>query len=169
MNLDVLNSQTQLFQTQRDLAKARYDVIVADLPEVINGATQEFVQRARNVYLVATQELIPLKLASRRLEELAACTCANIRNIQRCGTSAQSRRSIVYCHAVIRIVEHKARIIPNNARSFPYCHALICARYARHGCCAVANHYASNRAHSNTATRYCQGASPSKCQSRCLK
>jgi outer membrane protein len=31
VNLDVLNSQAQLFQTQRDLAKARYDAIVAGL------------------------------------------------------------------------------------------------------------------------------------------
>ncbi len=31
VNLDVLNAQTQLFQTQRDLAKARYDVIVGSL------------------------------------------------------------------------------------------------------------------------------------------
>ena len=31
VNLDVLNAQTQLFQTQRDLAKARYDVLVASL------------------------------------------------------------------------------------------------------------------------------------------
>ncbi len=31
VNLDVLNAQTQLFQTRRDLAKARYDVLVASL------------------------------------------------------------------------------------------------------------------------------------------
>ena len=31
VNLDVLNAQTQLFTTQRDLAKARYDVLVAGL------------------------------------------------------------------------------------------------------------------------------------------
>ena len=31
VNLDVLNSQTQLFQTQRDLARARYDVLVGSL------------------------------------------------------------------------------------------------------------------------------------------
>jgi len=31
VNLDVLNAQTQLYTTQRDLAKARYDVIVGDL------------------------------------------------------------------------------------------------------------------------------------------
>jgi len=31
VNLDVLNSQAQLFTTQRDLAKARYDVLVGNL------------------------------------------------------------------------------------------------------------------------------------------
>jgi outer membrane protein len=31
VNLDVLNSQTQLFTTERDLAKARYDVLVGGL------------------------------------------------------------------------------------------------------------------------------------------
>ena len=31
VNLDVLNSQTQLFTTQRDLAKARYDVLLGSL------------------------------------------------------------------------------------------------------------------------------------------
>jgi outer membrane protein len=31
VNLDVLNAQTQLFTTQRDLAKARYDVVQGSL------------------------------------------------------------------------------------------------------------------------------------------
>jgi outer membrane protein len=31
VNLDVLNAQTQLFNTQRDLSRARYDVLVASL------------------------------------------------------------------------------------------------------------------------------------------
>ena len=31
VNLDVLNAQTQLFTTQRDLARARYDVMVGSL------------------------------------------------------------------------------------------------------------------------------------------
>jgi len=31
VNIDVLNAQTQLYQTRRDLAKARYDVIVNSL------------------------------------------------------------------------------------------------------------------------------------------
>ena len=31
VNIDVLNAQTQLFQTQRDLAQARYDVLLGHL------------------------------------------------------------------------------------------------------------------------------------------
>jgi outer membrane protein len=31
INIDVLNSQSQLFQTKRDLARARYDVLVGGL------------------------------------------------------------------------------------------------------------------------------------------
>ncbi|HBH39187.1 MAG TPA: channel protein TolC, partial [Curvibacter sp.] len=31
INIDVLNSQSQLYQTKRDLAKARYDVLVGSL------------------------------------------------------------------------------------------------------------------------------------------
>ena len=31
VNLDVLNAQTQLFQTRRDLARARYDVLLGGL------------------------------------------------------------------------------------------------------------------------------------------
>ena len=50
VNLDVLNAQTQLFQTRRDLAKARYDVLVGSLklrqasgllkPEDVNAVSQ---------------------------------------------------------------------------------------------------------------------------------
>jgi outer membrane protein len=31
INIDVLNSQSQLFQTKRDLAKARHDVLLGQL------------------------------------------------------------------------------------------------------------------------------------------
>ncbi|MBL8339565.1 MAG: channel protein TolC, partial [Rhodoferax sp.] len=31
INIDVLNAQSQLFQTKRDLARARYDVLVGSL------------------------------------------------------------------------------------------------------------------------------------------
>ncbi len=41
VNLDVLNAQTQLFQAQRDLAKARYDVVVNSLKlRLISGQLQ---------------------------------------------------------------------------------------------------------------------------------
>ena len=41
INIDVLNSQSQLFQTKRDLAKARYDVIVGGLRlRQANGSLQ---------------------------------------------------------------------------------------------------------------------------------
>lgn len=53
-----------------DVAGERYDAIVVDLPEVVNPATQEFIQRARNVYLVTTQEMVPLRMVQRRREEL---------------------------------------------------------------------------------------------------
>jgi outer membrane protein len=41
INIDVLNSQSQLFQTKRDLAKARYDVLVGELKlRQANGSLQ---------------------------------------------------------------------------------------------------------------------------------
>ena len=47
INIDVLNSQSQLFQTKRDLAKARYDVLVGGLKlRQANGTlTPEDLQR----------------------------------------------------------------------------------------------------------------------------
>jgi Mrp family chromosome partitioning ATPase len=55
-----------------EIACQRYDHVVVDLPEVVNSGTQEFIQRARGVYVVVTQELVPVKLVRRRFEELAA-------------------------------------------------------------------------------------------------
>ncbi len=41
INIDVLNAQSQLFQTKRDLAKARYDVLLGDLKlRQANGSLQ---------------------------------------------------------------------------------------------------------------------------------
>jgi pilus assembly protein CpaE len=48
----------------------RYDAILADLPELVNGATEEVVRRANLVFIVTTQEPVALRLAARRLEEL---------------------------------------------------------------------------------------------------
>ncbi|MBI5086113.1 MAG: hypothetical protein HZB13_16120 [Acidobacteria bacterium] len=48
----------------------RYDAILADMPELINGATEEVVRRASLVFLITTQEPVALRLAARRFEDL---------------------------------------------------------------------------------------------------
>lgn len=48
-----------------------YDLILVDLPELINPATVEVVRRASRVFPVCTTELPSLKLALQRLTELA--------------------------------------------------------------------------------------------------
>jgi pilus assembly protein CpaE len=49
----------------------RYDVVLVDLPEVVNSATAETVRTAHAVYLVTTSELTSLALARQRCQELA--------------------------------------------------------------------------------------------------
>jgi len=49
----------------------RYDLVLVDLPEVVNSATAEVVRTARAVYLVTTPELPSLALAQQRFHELA--------------------------------------------------------------------------------------------------
>ncbi len=53
INIDVLNSQSQLFQTKRDLAKARYDVLVGGLKlRQANGSLQAGDLTAVNALLL---------------------------------------------------------------------------------------------------------------------
>lgn len=52
------------------MVQERYDVIVVDLPELINGATYELVRRAGRVLVVSTAELPALALTRQRCEEL---------------------------------------------------------------------------------------------------
>jgi MinD-like ATPase involved in chromosome partitioning or flagellar assembly len=54
-----------------DFVADRYDLILADLPEVINPATLEIVRRSRGIYSVCTPELPALDLAAQRHEELS--------------------------------------------------------------------------------------------------
>lgn len=49
----------------------RYDMVLVDLPEVVNAATAEVVRTARAVYVVTTPELPSLALAQQRFQELA--------------------------------------------------------------------------------------------------
>jgi outer membrane protein len=53
INIDVLNAQSQLFQTKRDLAKARYDVLVGGLRlRLANGSLKPDDMQAINNLLV---------------------------------------------------------------------------------------------------------------------
>lgn len=53
-------------------ATSRYDSVVADLPELVNPATAELVRRAETVFIVCTQEILSLKLAEHRVQELVS-------------------------------------------------------------------------------------------------
>src|ERR1700722_307259 len=62
-------SWTHYFQILR-FAAPKYDLILVDLPEVVNSATAEIVRRARGVYVVSTPEFASLKLSKQRCLEL---------------------------------------------------------------------------------------------------
>ena len=51
-------------------ALGRYDHVIADLPEVINEATEELVRSAHAILVVCTPEVLSLTLARHRLDEL---------------------------------------------------------------------------------------------------
>ena len=53
-------------------AGPRFEMILADLPEIINSATAEVVHCAQRVFIVAEPEMPSLKLAARRREHLEA-------------------------------------------------------------------------------------------------
>lgn len=50
--------------------RPRYDVVLVDLPELINPGTSEITRAADNVFVVTTPELLPLKLAEHRCLDL---------------------------------------------------------------------------------------------------
>jgi MinD-like ATPase involved in chromosome partitioning or flagellar assembly len=62
-------SWTHYFQILR-FAVPKYDLVMVDLPEVVNPATAEIVCRAHAVYVVSTPELGSLKLSKQRCQEL---------------------------------------------------------------------------------------------------
>jgi len=51
-------------------AMPRYDLILVDLPEVVNDATVEIVRRARSIFTICTPEVPALALAEQRWQEL---------------------------------------------------------------------------------------------------
>lgn len=54
-----------------NFARPRYQMILVDLPELVNPATVEIVRRAASTFVVCTPEIAPLKLAKLRCEEIA--------------------------------------------------------------------------------------------------
>ena len=62
-------SWTHYFHLLR-FAAPKYELMMVDLPEVVNTATAEVVRRARAVYVVATPEFASIKLAQQRCQEL---------------------------------------------------------------------------------------------------
>lgn len=62
-------SWTHYFQLLR-FAVPKYDLVLVDLPEVVNSATAEIVRRAHAIYVVCTPEFASLKLSKQRCEEL---------------------------------------------------------------------------------------------------
>lgn len=60
----------ELFYSLLRFVRPRYDLIVADLPELVNPGTSEIVRRARQVFLVCTQEMLAMKMAELRRKEL---------------------------------------------------------------------------------------------------
>lgn len=62
-------SWTHYFQILR-FAAPKYDLVMVDLPEVVNTATAEVVRRAQAVYVVSTPEFASLKLSQQRCREL---------------------------------------------------------------------------------------------------
>jgi pilus assembly protein CpaE len=51
-------------------AGERYGHILVDLPELVNPATEEIVRHAGSVFLVLTEEALPVRLAERRIADL---------------------------------------------------------------------------------------------------
>ena len=69
-NLDAPLPEWDQYFRLLNFARDSYDLILADLPELINPATLEIVRRSARVFPVCTPELPSLKLALQRLEEL---------------------------------------------------------------------------------------------------
>ncbi len=79
--VDVLSSVSRLgvrrvsawgYQRLLSFVRARYDVVIADLPEVVNDATEVVVRAAKSVFVVTAPSTASLYLASRRRYDLEA-------------------------------------------------------------------------------------------------
>src|SRR5580658_769527 len=79
--IDVLSSVSRLgvrkvspwgYQRLLSFVRSRYDVIIGDLPEVVNNATEVIARAAQSIFVVTTPSSPALHLATRRRYELEA-------------------------------------------------------------------------------------------------
>ena len=75
-------------------AKKRYDIVIVDLPEVVDRVTEAVSYHAKNMFVVSTPEPICMEVARRRLRQLEAR-----------GTKAAARRVILN-----RVLQHPATV-----------------------------------------------------------
>ena len=100
--IDVLPSMSQqgvrqvspwAYQRLLAFARRRYDLVLCDLPEVVNDATEVVVRAAKAVVVVTTPSVPSLRLAARRRDDLEArgVGAANVKyvlNQKLCGRTA---------------------------------------------------------------------------------
>jgi MinD-like ATPase involved in chromosome partitioning or flagellar assembly len=79
--IDVLSSVSRLgvrkvspwgYQRLLSFVRSRYDIIIADLPEVVNDATEVVARSAKSIFVVTTPCSPSLYMATRRRYELEA-------------------------------------------------------------------------------------------------
>jgi Flp pilus assembly CpaE family ATPase len=58
------------YQRLLAFARSRYDIVISDLPEVVNDATEVVVRLAKSVFVVTTPSMPSLHLAARRRHHL---------------------------------------------------------------------------------------------------
>ena len=75
-------------------AKKRYDIVIVDLPEVVDRVTEAVSYHSKNMFVVSTPEPICMEVARRRLRQLEAR-----------GTKASARRVILN-----RVLQHPATV-----------------------------------------------------------
>lgn len=69
-SLDAALPEWDDFYRLLNFIRGEYDLMLVDLPELINPATVEVVRRSRRIFTVCTPELPSLRLALQRLAEL---------------------------------------------------------------------------------------------------
>ncbi|MBI3667209.1 MAG: AAA family ATPase [Acidobacteria bacterium] len=104
------------YQRVLTFARARYDTVIVDLPELVDDATEAIVHQAKVVYIVCTPEKPSLFLARRRVDELTLRRAPESRLqivLNRCRDQGAKREEIE------KFLERKVSfILPDEDRYF---------------------------------------------------